>query len=98
MAIARHLYPVGQPPRQVAHKPVITVEDHAQWRLWCRFRRLKLQRERRARMRRIDYYVSPEAARVIDRCSHPGIGGDTSSILNRIVCEWAAGFPELNSD
>jgi hypothetical protein len=40
-------------------------------------------------MRRIDYYVSPEAAEIIDRLRAPSAGGDASSILNRIVTEWA---------
>jgi hypothetical protein len=36
---------------------------------------------------------SPDISAVVS-----GTGGDLSSILNRIVCEWAAAFPELTSD
>lgn len=48
------------------------------------------QRERRARLRRIDYQdVSEEAAGIIDSECGPFPGGDYSSVLNRIVTEWA---------
>ena len=40
-------------------------------------------------MRRIDYYPSNEAAALIDRLRTRFAGGDASSILNRIVAEWA---------
>jgi hypothetical protein len=59
--------------------------------LWQRWRALRLQCERRARMRRIDYYASPAADAVIDGLRSGTRGGDASSILNRIVAEWAAG-------
>jgi hypothetical protein len=51
---------------------------------------LELQRARRASMRRIDYYVSDRAASVIDSLLAQSVGGDASSILDRIVLEWAA--------
>jgi hypothetical protein len=70
--------------------PVITAQDHAEWMTWRHDRALTLQRDRRKRLRRIDYYPSEEADAVIDRLRKPYGGGDTSSILNRIVCEWAA--------
>ena len=40
-------------------------------------------------MRRIDYYPSEEAAAIVDRFRTRSVGGDASSILNRIVAEWA---------
>jgi hypothetical protein len=40
-------------------------------------------------MRHIDYYPSEQAAAVIDRFRSRHAGGDASSILNRIVAEWA---------
>src|SRR5438045_17847 len=55
-----------------------------------RDRILTLQRDRRKRLRRIDYYASAEAAAIIDRLRAPRCGGDASSILSRIVREWAA--------
>jgi len=69
--------------------PALTAEDRAECQLWRQFRALKAQRERRQRMRRIDYYPSETAAAIIDqlrRCR--GARGD-SSILDRIVAEWA---------
>ena len=70
--------------------PVRTDEDEAEWQAWRRERILSLQRDRRASMRRIDYYASPEADAIIDRLRRHRAGGDASSILNRIVNEWAA--------
>src|SRR3954447_25898363 len=70
-------------------QPVVTEQDHAEWQAWRRARILQGQRWRRSRMRRIDYYPSKEAAAVIDRLRHRYANGDTSSVLNRIVAEWA---------
>jgi len=51
-------------------------------------------------MRRIDYYPSPEAVAIIDRLRTRRAGGDASSIVNKIIHEWATGcgVPELNRD
>jgi hypothetical protein len=68
---------------------VITAQDHAEWQAWRRARILELQRERRKQMRRIDYYPSKEAAAVSQHLRTRRVGGDASSILNRIVAEWA---------
>jgi hypothetical protein len=77
--------------------PVITAQDRAEWQTWRRKRVLELQRERRRGMRRIDYYPSEMAAAMIDESLTRGVGGDASSILNRIVTEWLpAIIPELN--
>ena len=63
-------------------------EEHRAWR---RQRARDGQRYRRGNLRRIDYQdVSSEAATVIDGLAGPFAGGDFSSILNRIVVEWAA--------
>ena len=69
--------------------PVTTEPDHADWQVWRRERILEQQRKRRRTIRRIDYYPSKAAGEVIDRTRTHG-GGDASSILNRIVIEWAA--------
>ena len=63
--------------------PVITEQDEAEWRAWRRERILTAQRERRAGMRRIDYYASPEAAGVIDRLRTPraGTGDERLTLL-----------------
>jgi len=71
-------------------QPVVTAEDHAEWQHWRRFRILEGQRDRRAKMRRIDYYASPKSNAVIDSMRSKQVGGDASSILNRIVADWAA--------
>ena len=68
---------------------VVTAQDHVEWQAWRRARILEGQRWRRKQMRRIDYYPSKEAAAVIDRLRTQRVGGDASSILNRIVAEWA---------
>ena len=70
--------------------PVITAQDRAEWTSWRHDRALTLQKDRRKRMRRIDYYPDERAAAIVDKLRAPGIGGDASSILNRIVAEWAA--------
>jgi hypothetical protein len=55
---------------------------------------------RRARMRRIDYYPSPEAVAVINRLRAPRASGDASSVINMIIHEWAtgSGVQEFNSN
>jgi hypothetical protein len=70
--------------------PVTTAQDHAEWMAWRHDRVLTLQKDRRKRMRRIDYYPSKEVAALIESQRTPRCGGDASSILNRIVSEWAA--------
>ncbi|MET0015013.1 MAG: hypothetical protein ABW088_15280 [Sedimenticola sp.] len=50
----------------------------------------RLQRERRSKLIRIDYAdVSPEAEAIIASLRYHAVGGDNSSILNRIIVEWA---------
>ena len=71
--------------------PVITEQDRAEWQTWRRERILKLQRDRRRALRRIDYYPSENAAAIIEQLRTGRYGGDASSTLNRIVTEWAAG-------
>jgi hypothetical protein len=53
---------------------VVTAEDRAEWQHWRRSRILKGQRDRRARMRRIDYYASPAANAVIDSMRSKQVG------------------------
>lgn len=64
-----------------------TVETHRQWRLR---RAREGQRFRRARMRRIDFYVDLDTGAIIDALRRDGCGGDMSTILNTIVREWSA--------
>lgn len=51
----------------------------------------ELQRERRKRLRRIDFYADAETVAVIDGLRTPRVDGTASAILNRIVREWASG-------
>jgi hypothetical protein len=75
--------------------PIITAQDHAAHSAWRHERALTLQKDRRQRLHRIDYYPSEEAVALIDVMRAPRCGGDASSILNRIVSEWAASFRNL---
>ena len=48
------------------------------------------QRQRRARMARIDYYPSPDALALIEsRRTRYGPTNNNSGILNTIIAEWA---------
>lgn len=49
---------------------------------------LTLQRQRRSGKRRLDYYPSQDAATVIDGLRTKSVGGDASSIINRIIGDW----------
>lgn len=68
--------------------PVRTEQDRAEWKLWRRDRTLMLQRERRARCRRVDYYPASDVARVIDALLAPGSNHNFSSAIDHIVREW----------
>jgi hypothetical protein len=68
---------------------VITEQDHLDWAAWRKNRKREQQRQRRARYRRIDYYPSDEAEAIIDKLVKPRAGHDLSSVINRIVTEWA---------
>jgi hypothetical protein len=76
--------------------PIITAQNRAERQAGRRERILTLQRERRHRLRRVDYYPSENAAAIIGTLRTHGVGGDASSIINRIVSEWSA-IPELNT-
>jgi len=78
------------PPAWKPGMPALTEKDHADWQAWRRERILRLQRERRRSLRRIDYYPSRAAAAVIDGMRTRCAGGDVSTIIDRIVTEWLA--------
>jgi len=59
-------------------------------------RALERQRARRKRLRRIDYYPSPEAAAIIDAHLSRFAGGDCSSVINRLI-KAAALIPEFRN-
>ena len=70
-------------------QPVVTDMDRAEWQQWRKDRKREQQRQRRTRYPRVDYYPSPEAMEVLNATRGRGVGGDASSVLNRIVSEWA---------
>jgi hypothetical protein len=69
--------------------PVVTAADVAEWKTWRTERKRQQQRDRRARYPRIDYYPDKETDALIRSLSGPFVGGDFSSVINRIVSEWA---------
>jgi hypothetical protein len=70
-------------------QPVITGADREAWQQWRRDRKRQQQRERRARSPRIDFYPATEVLALIERERRPHVGGDASSIINRMLREWA---------
>ena len=69
---------------------VITARDHAAWVAWRALSKRDGQRARRAAYHRIDYYPADDVAALIYNMASRGVGGDLSSIINRIVTKWAA--------
>ena len=69
-------------------RPVLTAQDHLEWRAWRTDRKRQQQRDRRARYPRIDYYPDNDTDALIRSLSGPFVGGDFSSVINRIVREW----------
>lgn len=85
--------PKGQPAAEQRQTwqpgtPVRTAQDHADWQQWRKDRKREQQRQRRATNRRIDFYPDPRAAEAINKLVQPNVGGDYSSVINRIVGEW----------
>ena len=70
-------------------QPVATEQDNKEWNQWRRESKREAQRRRRSRNPRIDYYPSPEADALIRSMAGRFAGRDFSSIINRIVSEWA---------
>jgi hypothetical protein len=68
---------------------VLTADDRRQWQQWRKDRKREQQRERRATNPRIDYYPDALAWTLITAMAGPRAGGDFSSVINRVVAEWA---------
>ena len=77
----------------VQGQPVRTPADEQDWKAWRASRKLQQQRDRRARMRRIDYYPSKDALVVIEQMWGHTVGCDFSSIIDRLVLA-ASDIPE----
>ena len=71
---------------------VVTAEDVEACQAWKKESKLAAQRYRRGKHSRIDYYPGKEARAVI--LGHVGnwAGGDYSSVIDRIILEWASGI------
>lgn len=67
--------------------PANTEEDRQRRQAWRKQRALERQRKRRQGRTRIDYYPSPEALQVIRSLMQPRVGGDYSSVINRLIAE-----------
>jgi hypothetical protein len=69
--------------------PIVTEADVVAWKEWRAERRRELQRWRRRRNARIDYYPDMEAFRAIKMVWQPRRAGhDLSSALNAILADW----------
>ena len=69
-------------------RPVLTAQDHSEWLTWRTERKRQQQRDRRARLRRIDYHASPDTAAALDQLWQRRLGHDFSSIIDGIVRDW----------
>ena len=74
--------------------PVVTASDDAEWRAWRKARKLAQQQARRQRYPRIDYYPGKEAQAVILKRIRPNVGGDQSSVIDRLILSAAGELPE----
>lgn len=69
--------------------PIVTEADVVAWKIWRAERRRELQRWRRRRNPRIDYYPDEEALRAVRMVWQPRREGlDKSSALNVILADW----------
>lgn len=70
-------------------QPVVSEQDRKEWAQWRKDRKREQQRRRRAENPRIDFYPDAGAWGLICTLTGPHFGEDYSSIINRIVDEWA---------
>lgn len=74
--------------------PVLTAADHAEWQAWRKARKLQQQRQRRKRYPRIDYTPSEAARKAILARTFRQVGGDQSSVIDRLVLQATESPPE----
>jgi hypothetical protein len=74
--------------------PVVTAADHAEWQTWRKTRKLEQQRQRRKRYPRIDYTPSEAAREAILARTFRQVGGDQSSVIDRLVLHAIELLPE----
>lgn len=69
--------------------PIVTEADVVAWKEWRAERRRELQRWRKRRNPRIDYYPDEEALRALRMVWQPRRAGlDKSSALNILLADW----------
>ncbi|MEO5811992.1 MAG: hypothetical protein ABIU96_02430 [Rhodanobacter sp.] len=74
--------------------PVVTASDDTDWQAWRKARKLEQQRARRQRYPRIDYYPGKEARAAILARTFPSVGGDQSSVIDRLILSGLGKSPE----
>ncbi|MEO5813232.1 MAG: hypothetical protein ABIU96_04935 [Rhodanobacter sp.] len=74
--------------------PVASASDDADWQAWRKARKLEQQRARRQRYPRIDYTPSKEARAAILARTFPSVGGDQSSVIDRLILSGLSESPE----
>lgn len=78
-------------------QPIRTETDTAEWRAWCKTRKLEQQRARRGLYPRIDYYPSPAALAVIAPRLSNHAGGSYSCVIDGLILAAADDLPELST-
>ena len=69
-------------------QPVLTERDRVEWIAWRTVHKRQQQRDRRVRLRRIDFHASPDTAAALDLLRQSRPGDDFSSIIDRIIRDW----------
>lgn len=75
-------------------QPILSASDDADWQAWRKARKLEQQRARRQQHPRIDYYPSKEAQAAILERIRPRVGGDQSSVIDRLILSGLGESPE----
>lgn len=75
-------------------QPIQTASDEADWQAWRKARKLEQQRQRRQRYPRIDYTPCKEARAAILARTSTRVGGDQSTVINRLILTAAGELPE----
>jgi hypothetical protein len=74
-------------------QPAATASDHAEWQAWRKARKLEQQRQRQ-QYPRIDYTPSKAAREAIRARTFPRVGGDQSSVIDRLILRAVGLAPE----
>lgn len=74
--------------------PIRSASHQAEWLAWRKARKLEQQRQRRQRYPRIDYTPSKAAREAIRARTFPSVGGDQSSVIDRLILRAVGLAPE----